>query len=146
MSTVNKVILIGNLGDEVKMHYFEGGGCSGRFPIATSEHWTDKQTGEKKTATEWHNITVRDKTAEICEKFLFKGSKVYIEGKLKTRKWTDGNQVERFSTEIHARTVQFLSPKGQTESSQSPVDAYHAKHQQQQPESKKEEDHDDLPF
>lgn len=142
MSTINKVILIGNLGDEVKMHYFEGGGSVGRFPIATSENWTDKQSGEKKTATEWHNITVRDKTAEICEKFLSKGSKVYIEGKLKTRKWTDGNQIERYSTEVHARTVQFLSPKGQTESSESPVDQYHAK----QEEQKKEQDHDDLPF
>lgn len=142
MSTINKVILIGNLGDEVKMHYFEGGGSVGRFPIATSEHWTDKQSGEKKTATEWHNITVRDKTAEICEKFLSKGSKVYIEGKLKTRKWTDGNQIERYSTEVHARTVQFLSPKGQTESNESPVDQYHAK----QEEKKKEQDHDDLPF
>lgn len=143
MSTVNKVILIGNLGDEVKMHHFEGGGMVGRFPIATSESWTDKQTGEKKTATEWHNITVRDKTAEICEKYLNKGSKVYVEGKLKTRKWMDSNQVERFSTEIHATNITFLSPKEQPQSSQSPVDAYNKNKDQK---DVKEQDHDDLPF
>ena len=78
-STVNKVILIGNLGDDIKMHYFEGGNSIGRFPIATSESYTSKQTGEKVTTTDWHNIVVRNKLAEICEKYLTKGDKVYVE-------------------------------------------------------------------
>ena len=69
--TVNKVILIGHLGDEIKMHYFEGGNAIGRFPIATNESYTNKQTGEKVTTTDWHNIVVKNKLAEICEKLPF---------------------------------------------------------------------------
>ncbi len=76
--TLNKVILIGHLGDEVKMHYFEGGNCIGRFPLATNEVYINKTTGEKITSTEWHNIVVRNKAAEICEKYLSKGDKIYI--------------------------------------------------------------------
>jgi len=83
--TINKVILIGNLGDDVKMHYFEGGNSIGRFPIATSESYTNKQTGEKVSTTDWHNSEVRKKMVEICEKYLSKGDKVYVEGKLKNR-------------------------------------------------------------
>ena len=82
--TLNKVMLIGHLGDDVKIHYFEGGNCIGRFPIATNESYTNKQTGEKVTNTDWHNIVVRNKAAEICEKYLSKGDKVYVEGRLKT--------------------------------------------------------------
>ena len=82
--TLNKIMLIGHLGDEVKMHYFEGGGSIGRFTLATNETYTNKQTNERVTTTEWHNITVRNKGAEICEKYLSKGDKVYIEGRLKT--------------------------------------------------------------
>ena len=81
--TLNKVMLIGHLGDEVKVHYFEGGGCVGRFPLATNETYTNKQTGEKVTNTDWHNVVVRNKAAEICEKYLSKGDKVYVEGRLK---------------------------------------------------------------
>lgn len=117
MSTVNKVILIGNLGDEVKMHHFEGGNSIGRFPIATSESYTNKQTGEKVTTTEWHNIIVRNKQAEVCEKYLKKGSKVYVEGKLKTRQWEQDGQ-KRYSTEIHANAITFLSSQQQTNTGQ----------------------------
>ena len=85
--TLNKVMLIGHLGDAVKMHYFDDKNCVGRFPLATNETYTNKQTNEKVTNTEWHNIVVRNKGAEICEKYLSKGDKVYIEGRLKTRKW-----------------------------------------------------------
>lgn len=113
MSTVNKVILIGNLGDEVKMHHFEGGNCIGRFPIATSDSYNNKQTGQKVTTTEWHNIVVRNKQAEVCEKYLKKGSKVYVEGKLKTRQWEQDGQ-KRYSTEIHANVITFLSSQQQT--------------------------------
>ncbi|WP_406685563.1 single-stranded DNA-binding protein [Seonamhaeicola sp. MEBiC1930] len=113
--TLNKVMLIGHLGDEVKMHYFEGGGCIGRFPLATNETYTNRQTNERVTNTEWHNIVVRNKGAEICEKYLSKGDKVYIEGRLKTRKWQDDNGNERYSTEIQCSDFTFLSTKNESE-------------------------------
>lgn len=109
--SVNKIILIGNTGDDVKMHYFENGGSIGRFPLATSESYTNKQTGEKVTNTEWHNIIVRNKAAEVCEKHLKKGDKVYIEGSIKTRKWQDDNGNERYQTEIDCKEFTFLTPK-----------------------------------
>jgi single-strand DNA-binding protein len=113
--TLNKVMLIGHLGDDVKMHYFEGGGSIGRFPLATNESYTNKSTGEKVSNTEWHNIVVRNKAAEICEKYLSKGDKIYIEGRIKTRKWTaeDGN--DRYSTEINVNEFTFLSTKKESD-------------------------------
>ncbi|MEN8913697.1 MAG: single-stranded DNA-binding protein, partial [Polaribacter sp.] len=108
--TVNKVILIGHLGDEIKMHYFEGGNAIGRFPIATNESYTNKQTGEKVTTTDWHNIVVKNKLAEICEKYLTKGDKVYCEGKLKNKQW-EQEGVKRYATEVHVTEMTFLSTK-----------------------------------
>lgn len=113
--TLNKVMLIGHLGDEVKMHYFEGGGCVGRFPLATNETYISKQTNERVTNTEWHNIVVRNKGAEICEKYLSKGDKVYVEGRLKTRKWQDENGQDRYSTEIQCTDFTFLTTKKENE-------------------------------
>ena len=110
--TLNKVMLIGHTGDDVKMHYFEGGGSIGRFPLATNESYTNKTTGEKVSNTEWHNIIVKNKGAEICEKYLKKGDMVYIEGRLKTRKWQDDEGKDRYNTEIHCLEFNFLSPKG----------------------------------
>ncbi|WP_422083167.1 single-stranded DNA-binding protein [Ulvibacterium sp.] len=112
--TLNKVMLIGHLGDEVKMHYFEGGGCIGRFPIATNETYTNRQTGEKVTNTEWHNIVVRNKAAEICEKYLSKGDKIYVEGRLKTRQWQGEDGNTRYSTEIQVQDFTFLSTKSES--------------------------------
>ncbi len=112
--TLNKVMLIGNLGDEVKMHYFENGDCIGRFPIATSETYTSKKTGERTTTTEWHNIIVRNKSAEICEKYLSKGDKIYVEGRLRTRQWQDDSGNTRYSTEVQAQDFTFLTPKGES--------------------------------
>lgn len=109
--TLNKVMLIGHLGDEVKMHYFDGGNCIGRFPIATNETYTNKQTGEKVTNTEWHNIVVRNKAAEICEKYLSKGDKIYVEGRLKTRQWQGEDGNTRYTTEINVQDFTFLSTK-----------------------------------
>lgn len=109
--TLNKVMLIGHTGDEVKMNYFEGGGCIGRFPLATNETYTNKTTGEKVSNTEWHNIIVRNKGAEICEKYLKKGDKVYIEGRIKNRKWQDDQGNDRYSTEIQCTDFTFLTPK-----------------------------------
>jgi single-strand DNA-binding protein len=121
--TLNKVMLIGHLGDEVKMHYFDGGNCVGRFPLATNETYTNKQTNERVSNTEWHNIVVRNKAAEICEKYLSKGDKVYIEGRLKTRKWQDDKGMDRYATEIQCTDFTFLSTKNeqQTDHAASPT-------------------------
>lgn len=108
--TLNKVMLIGHLGDEVKVHYFEGGYCVGRFPLATDESYTNKETGAKVSNTEWHNIVVRNKLAEICEKYLTKGDKIYCEGKLKSRQW-EQDGVKKYTTEIHVVDMTFLSTK-----------------------------------
>jgi single-strand DNA-binding protein len=117
--TLNKVMLIGHLGDAVKLHYFDGGNCVGRFPIATNESYTNRQTGEKVTNTEWHNIVVRNKAAEICEKYLSKGDLIYIEGRLKTRQWQGEDGATRYTTEIQATDFTFLSNK-QGDGSPSP--------------------------
>ena len=111
--TLNKVMLIGHTGDEVKMHYFEGGGSIGRSPLATNEEYTNRTTGERVSNTEWHNIVVRNKGAEVCEKYLKKGDKVYIEGRIKTRKWQDDKGMDRYSTEIQCTDFTFLTPKDQ---------------------------------
>lgn len=113
MSTVNKVILIGHTGDVVKMHHFEGGGCIGRVPLATNETYTNKDTGEKVSNTEWHNCVLRNKQAEVAEKYLKKGDKVYFEGRLKTRKWQDEAGNDRYSTEINVNAMTFLSAKAE---------------------------------
>jgi single-strand DNA-binding protein len=148
--TLNKVMLIGHTGDEIKMHYFEGGGSIGRFPLATNESYTNKTTGERVTNTEWHNIVMRNKAAEICEKYLKKGDKIYIEGRLKTRKWQDDQGRDRYSTEIQCTEFTFLSPKAEggtvpQQSSGTPAVQQSTKPQQRVEEPIGEED-DDLPF
>ena len=153
--TLNKVMLIGHTGDDVKMHYFEGGGAIGRFPLATNETYTNRTTNERVTNTEWHNIVVRNKAAEVCEKYLKKGDKVYIEGRIKTRKWQDDQGNDRYTTEIQCTEFTFLTPKGENEGGgnmqqqNSPF-----KSQQNTPKNDnfanqsmaKEEEEDDLPF
>ena len=140
--TLNKVILIGHLGDDVKIHNFEGGGCIGRFPLATNETYLNKQTNEKVTNTEWHNIVVRNKAAEICEKYLSKGDKVYVEGRIKTRKWQDDKGVDRYSTEINCQEFTFLNTKNEMSSS-SPNTETKATIQ---PNTSSADVNDDLPF
>jgi len=108
--TINKVILIGHLGDEIKMHFFEGGNAIGRFPLATNETYKNKEGNQIKIA-EWHNIVVRNKLAELCEKHLTKGDKIYCEGRIKSRQWTDESGATRYMTEIQVNEVTFLSNK-----------------------------------
>ena len=117
--SLNKVMLIGNLGDDVKLHRFDGGGCIGRFPIATNENYTNKTTGEKVSNTEWHNVVVRNKAAEICLKYLSKGDRIYIEGKIKTRKWKSEDGSDRYTTEINVDQFTFLTTKKISESQNS---------------------------
>lgn len=141
--SLNKVMLIGNLGDDVKLHHFDGGGCIGRFPIATNENYTNKATGEKVSNTEWHNVVVRNKAAEICEKYLSKGDKIYVEGKIKTRKWQSDDGIQRYSTEIHVNEFNFLSNKNEMNETESNTLAPPSS----QPDFKSSEDqNDDLPF
>ena len=121
--TLNKVMLIGHLGDDVKTHYFEGGNCIGRFPIATNETYTNKQTGEKVTNTDWHNIVVRNKAAEICEKYLSKGDKVYVEGRLKNRQWQAEDGTTKYTTEVHVQEFTFLSTKNEAAQTATPAHA-----------------------
>jgi len=109
--TVNKVLLIGHLGDNVKMHYFEGGGCVGRFPLATNEVYVNKTTNERIVSTEWHNIVVRNKAAELCEKYLTKGDKIYVEGRIKSRQWQAEDGSTKHTTEIQAVEFSFLTTK-----------------------------------
>ncbi|WP_298417120.1 single-stranded DNA-binding protein [uncultured Kordia sp.] len=159
--TLNKVMLIGHLGDEVKMHYFEGGGCIGRFPIATNDSYTNKQTGERVVNTDWHNIVVRNKAAEICEKYLSKGDKVYVEGRLKNRQWQGEDGNTRYSTEVQVTDFTFLSTKqesqgnaanaGNNTASNTHTATNHqaaqpAQPQQTTPQATPVEEDDDLPF
>ena len=113
--TLNKVILIGHLGDEVKMHYFEGGNCIGRFPLATNEVYINKTTGEKITSTEWHNIVVRNKAAEICEKYLSKGDKVKVTLRFRGRELAHVNSskgiLEDFAQQLSDIAVVDKQPK-----------------------------------
>tara|TARA_B100000242_G_scaffold294296_1_gene276104 strand:- start:9999 stop:10439 length:441 start_codon:yes stop_codon:yes gene_type:complete len=143
--SLNKVMLIGNLGDDIKMHHFEDGGCVGRFPLATNENYTNKQTGERVTNTEWHNIVVRNKAAEICNQYLKKGDKVYIEGKLKTRKWQAEDGQQRYSTEVHVNEFNFLNNRNESTAENS-YQAPTAQPSQPSSESQNQDKPDDLPF
>ncbi|OCJ30611.1 single-stranded DNA-binding protein [Serratia sp. 14-2641] len=108
---VNKVILVGNLGKDPEVRYLPNGGAVANITLATSESWRDKATGEQKEKTEWHRVILFGKLAEIAGEYLRKGSQVYIEGKLTTRKWADQAGVEKYTTEIHVNvggTMQML--------------------------------------
>ncbi|TNE53391.1 MAG: single-stranded DNA-binding protein [Bacteroidetes bacterium] len=109
--SVNKVILIGNLGKDPEIRKLENGTTVANFPIATSESYTDRTTGERREITDWHNIVVWRGLAEVVEKYVHKGTKVYIEGKLKTRNWTDKDGNSRYTTEVVADEMTILSRK-----------------------------------
>ena len=105
---INKVILIGNLGADPEVRFTQGGQAVANFRIATSESWTDKQSGQKTEKTEWHRIVVWGKLAELCGEYLKKGRQCYVEGRLQTREWTDKEGKKNYTTEVVANTVQFL--------------------------------------
>ncbi len=108
MASVNKVILVGNLGRDPETRFSPDGGAICNFSIATTESWKDKTTGEKKENTEWHRIVMYNRLAEIAGEYLKKGRPVYVEGRLKTRKWTDKDGVEKYTTEVIATEMQML--------------------------------------
>jgi len=109
---INKVILVGNLGADPETRYMPSGKAVTNIRIATSESWTDRQSGDKQERTEWHSIVLFDKLGEISAEYLRKGSQVYIEGSLRTRKWQDKEGKDRYTTEIVAREMQMLGGRG----------------------------------
>ena len=108
MASINKVIIVGNLGKDPEMRSFPNGDQIANVSIATTDRWKDKTSGEMKEATEWHRINFNGRLAEIVGQYLKKGSQVYVEGSLRTRKWTDKDGVEKFTTEIRADQMQML--------------------------------------
>ena len=130
---MNKVLLIGNLGNKIQIKTFDNGGVVGNVSLATSENYTDKE-GQKQTKTEWHKLVFYNKLAEIIEKYTNKGTKLFVEGKLRTREWQTSENEKRYSTEIIVTNFEFLSAKGTTETTPA----------QTQTETKETED--DLPF
>ena len=119
MRGVNKVIIIGNLGADPEARQFNNGGSVTNISVATSEQWTDKQSGEKREATEWHRIVLFNRLGEIAAQYLRKGSKVYIEGSLRTRKYQDQSGQDRYITEIRAEQMQMLDGAGGAQDSGS---------------------------
>lgn len=109
---VNKVILVGNLGQDPEVRYTANGAAVANISVATSEQWTDKQSGQKQERTEWHRVVLFGRLGEIAGEYLKKGSQVYLEGKLQTRKWQDQNGQDRYSTEIVANEMQMLGGRG----------------------------------
>jgi single-strand DNA-binding protein len=112
MASVNKVILVGNLGRDPETRYMPDGAAITNVSIATSFQWTDKASGEKKEETEWHRVVFRGRLAEIAGEYLKKGSQVYVEGRLRTRKWQDKEGQDRYTTEIMADAMQMLGARG----------------------------------
>ena len=109
---INKVILIGNMGSDPEVRYMPNGNAVATLSIATSESWKDKQTGERQERTEWHRVVLFNRLGEIAGEYLRKGSKVYLEGSLRTRKWQDKSGQDRYTTEIVANEMQMLDSKG----------------------------------
>ena len=109
---INKVILIGNLGQDPEVRFTPSGTAVANLNLATSDTWMDRQSGQRQERTEWHRVVLFNKTAEIAQQYLKKGSKVYIEGRLQTRKWQDQNGQDRYSTEVVANDMQMLDSRG----------------------------------
>ncbi|MFP4184561.1 MAG: single-stranded DNA-binding protein [Halorhodospira sp.] len=136
---VNRAIILGNLGRDPEVRYTQGGTAVANLNIATSESWKDKRTGEQQTKTEWHRVTLWARLAEVAGQYLRKGSKVYIEGQLQTRKWQDQSGQDRYTTEIVGREMQMLG--GGDQQQQQPSQ----QQQQQEPEAPQDFD-DSVPF
>lgn len=118
---VNKVIIVGNLGQDPEVRFFPSGGSVCNVTVATSESWKDKQTGEQKEITEWHRVVFNNRLAEIASEYLKKGSKVYIEGRLQTRKWQNQQGQDQYTTEIRANEMQMLDSRGASQGGGAPM-------------------------
>lgn len=118
--SINKVIIVGNVGNAPEIRYMPNGNAVANFSMATTDRWTDKQSGEKKEATEWHNMVAYDPLAKIIEQYIGKGSQIYVEGKLRTRKWQDKNGNDRYTTEILVNNLQMLDKREDGQNNQRP--------------------------
>jgi single-strand DNA-binding protein len=146
MAGINKVILLGNLGKDPEVRYLQNGTAVCSFSLATSENYTDKTSGERKTITEWHNVVLWRKLAETAEKFLHKGSQVYIEGKIRTRSWDDEAGQKRYTTEIVGDVMQLLGRPESNDQGGSHQAAPAAASRQETSYSAETQGDDDLPF
>ncbi|MBK8926353.1 MAG: single-stranded DNA-binding protein [Crocinitomicaceae bacterium] len=144
--TVNKVILVGNLGKDPEIKYLESGVPVAKFSIATSEIYTDKNSGEKREITDWHNVVMWRGLAKIAEQYLKKGMKVYIEGKLKTRSWSDENQQMKYATEVIADEMVMLSKNEAAADQQVKPYPPTTENRELPPMNLGEDPADDLPF
>ncbi len=144
MASVNKVIVVGNVGKDPEVRYMPSGDAVANISVATSDRYKDKQTGDMRENTEWHRIAFFGKLAEIVGQYIKKGSQIYVEGRLRTRKWTDASGVEKYSTEIVAESMQMLGgkPSGGTEAPES----YSKTQQAPAPEGGLAAMDDDIPF
>ncbi|MEX0735541.1 MAG: single-stranded DNA-binding protein [Steroidobacteraceae bacterium] len=148
---VNKVILIGHLGQDPQSRAMPSGKAVVNLRLATSDQWRDKQTGENKEATEWHNVVMFDRLAEIAAEYLRKGSHVYVEGRIRTRKWQDREGQDRYTTEIVANEMQMLGGRGSSDRAAAPAPD-RAKERSEEPVSRgetagvAESFDDDIPF
>lgn len=148
---VNKVILIGNLGRDPEVRYMPSGGAVANVTLATSESWKDRQTGETQERTEWHNVVFFNRLAEIAGEYLRKGSKIYVEGSLRTRKWQGKDGQDRYTTEIVANEMQMLDSRGGGSGSGSSAPARSQRQEQDdyepmRPSPGAEDFDDDIPF
>ena len=148
MASVNKAIIVGNLGKDPEVRYSASGDAMCNLTVATSESWKDKATGEKKESVEWHRISFFGKLAEICGQYLKKGSQVYVEGSIRTRKWTDKDGQERYTTEIRGDEMKMLGSKsdgGQRSQDSEPTD-YAPAPAKNKPKPSFDDLGDDIPF
>lgn len=154
MASVNKVIIVGNLGRDPETRFMPNGECVCTINVATTESWKDKNSGEKKEVTEWHRIVFYRKLGEIVDQYCRKGTSIYVEGRLQTRKWTDKENVERYTTQIIGDSMQML---GGTQQGSAPTEkpAHHGSHSGARPAASKPaprpsrgfpDDEDDIPF
>jgi len=149
MASVNKVILVGNLGRDPETRYMPDGAAITNVSVATSFQWTDKASGEKKEETEWHRVVFRGRLAEIAGEYLKKGSQVYVEGRLRTRKWQDKEGQERYTTEIMADAMKMLGSRsgaGEPRAEPSTESRGEAKTAAKKPAGKFDDMEDDIPF
>ena len=150
MASVNKVIIVGNLGRDPEMRYMPSGDAVATLAVATTESWNDRSTGQKQEATEWHRVVFFGKTAEVCQQYLKKGSSVYVEGSIRTRKWTDQSGQEKYSTEIRGDRMQMLGGRAAGDSEpparSSPADVPPPRRQSSKPAAQYDDLEDDIPF
>ena len=145
MASVNKAIIVGNIGQDPEIRHFNDGTAVCNISVATTDTWKDKTTGEKKEATEWHRVVFTGKVAEIAGQYLKKGRSVYVEGSLRTRKWTDSQGIERYTTEIRADQMQMLGSKDDAQRGNAAPSAPASAIPASRPDSNQDYD-DDIPF